>query len=317
MRMFATRCLLACLFAPIVAIGAATMPAPQIFAPGVISAADGDACPAFLPDGRTVLFWRDNDKSSSIMISHKSGNAWSTPVTAPFSGQWRDLDPTMSPDGAFMLFVSNRPLSVGGKPLDATAKDGKVYPGDGMNIWRVDRRGNGWGEPVHLPTVVNTTTDTFAPSIAADGSIYYMARDPADGDFQPYRTSLVHGHYATPVRVMLGDSNTVVRDPVIAPDQAFIVFSTKTKGSKQPLHLAIAFRQGTGWSTPVDLGDSVNDSGYAMGGELGPDHRTLYFYSARKDAGAPAGSAWNNGKDNIWSVSLAPWLAAHAQQPAM
>ena len=44
-----------------------------------------------------------------------------------------------------------------------------------------------------------------------------------------------------------------------------------------------------------------------MGSQLGPDHRTLYFYSSRKLAATGAAS-WNNGKANIWWVSLAPWL---------
>lgn len=308
MKTFPAALIRALLMAPIGAPHAAEASAPRIFAPGVISGAAGDACPAFLPDGNTVLFWRDSDTSSSIMQSHRVRGAWTTPTIAPFSGKWRDLDPSMSPDGSFLLFVSNRPVTPGGARLDGRAKSGKIYPGAGMNIWRVDRRGDTWGEPIRLSDRINTSTATFAPSIAADGSIYYMARDPADGDFHPYRASLAHGYDAIPVRVVLGDDSTVVRDPVIAPDQSFIAFSTKTKGSEQPLRLAIAFRAGDGWGRPIDLGNTVNDNGDVMGGELGPDHRTLYFYSARKDATAPPNSPWNNGKDNIWSVSLANWL---------
>jgi hypothetical protein len=247
---------------------------------------------------------------SSIMQSHRVGDGWSTPITASFSGTWRDLDPTMSPDGSFLLFVSNRPASPGGKRLDGAAKNGKVHPGFGMNLWRVDRHGDGWGEPVRLPSTINTSTATFAPSIAADGSIYYMARDPADGDFHLFRVPAGEGHYGMPARVALGDADMVIRDPAVAPDQSFIIVSMKPGGSKGPLRLAIAFRSHDGWGTPVDLGDAVNGNSYAMGGQLGTDRRTLYFYSARSDHAAAPGSIWNNGEDNIWSVSLAPWLDA-------
>ena len=71
--------------------------------------------------------------------------------------------------------------------------------------------------------------------------------------------------------------------------------------------MAIALRDGAGWRRPIDLGDSVNGAEGAMGSQLGPDHRTLYFYSSRKLAATGAAS-WNNGKANIWWVSLAPWL---------
>ena len=91
MKTLATCRIAMLLLAPVGALLAAVPAAPTIFAPGVISGADGDACPAFLPDGRTVLFWRDAEKSSSIMLSHRAGGTWSTPVVAPFSGRWRDL----------------------------------------------------------------------------------------------------------------------------------------------------------------------------------------------------------------------------------
>src|SRR6185437_4427331 len=76
--------------------------------------------------------------------------------------------------------------------------------------------------------------------------------------------------------------------------------------------LAIAFRTPEGWSAPQDLGDAVNGGKESMGAQLGPDHRTLYFYSDRRAAGAQANAVWNNGHDHIWQLSLAPWLDAHA-----
>src|SRR5215469_14762964 len=69
---------------------------PQVFAPGVISGPAGEACPAFTPDGNTVYF----DVGSMILVSHRVHGSWSKPEIAPFSGQWLDHDPTMSPDGS-------------------------------------------------------------------------------------------------------------------------------------------------------------------------------------------------------------------------
>jgi hypothetical protein len=138
--------------------GAAEGPAvfgPAVFGPGVISgpANDSDAC--LTPDGRLLVFARNN----TLMVSHRGAAGWSKPEILPFSGQWPDQQPTMAPDGSFLVFVSGRPVS---------AEDRKPPAG---NLWRVERKGAGWGEPVHLPATVNRDRSTWAPSIAGDGSL--------------------------------------------------------------------------------------------------------------------------------------------------
>ena len=285
---------------------------PTIFAPDRIAGAADDGAAAFTPDGATVYFMRGTD-SFTLMESHRVDGRWSTPRVAPFSGRWRDLDPAMAPDGSFLLFVSNRPLAPGGAPIDAVSA-GKRYPGNGMNLWRVNRQGHGWSAPVRLPDIVNRCSMTFAPSIAADGSIYFIGCSTSDAQLHLLHSVYRDGSYQPPYAVKLGDAGMQIRDPAIAPDRSFIVVSTKPTGSQQPYRLAIAFHTPTGWSTPRDLGDTVNGGKHSMGAQLGPDHRTLYFYSDRRlpPSDPDHAAAWNNGDDHIWQVSLAPWLDAAA-----
>jgi hypothetical protein len=284
-------------------------PTATIFAPGAIAGADNDGTAAFTPDGSTVYFMRGSD-SSTLMESRRDGGHWSTPRPAPFSGHWRDLDPAMAPDGSFLLFVSNRPATPGGPPIDAVHA-GKRHAGQGMNLWRVNRQGHGWSAPMRLPDTVNSCSLISSPSIAADGSIYFIGCAGPNGDFKLLRSSYSDGHYATAHVVTLGDADATIRDPAIAPDRSFIVVSTKPTGSQQPYRLAIAFHTSNGWSAPHDLGETVND-GESMGAQLGPDHRTLYFYSDRRlpSSNPNAAAAWNNGAGHIWQVSLASWLDA-------
>src|SRR6185312_11632285 len=147
------------------------LPATFVIAACLLAAAD-DGAAAFTPDGATVYFMRGTD-SFTLVESHRVDGRWSTPRAAPFSGRWRDLDPAMAPDGSYLLFVSNRPARPGGAPIDETHA-GQHRAGQGMNLWRVDRRGDGWDTPVRLPDIVNRCSTTFAPSIAADGSIYFI-----------------------------------------------------------------------------------------------------------------------------------------------
>ena len=281
---------------------------PEIFAPGVISGPANDSDPAFAPDGATVVFARNN----TIMISQRAGGSWSEPRIAPFSGLWNDQQPTMAPDGSFLVFVSNRPVNAG----DAKGPSG--------NLWRVNRQGDGWGEAQHLPATVNRGNSTWAPSIAGDGSLYFIERTGPAAPFRLWRSQYRDGSYQTPVAVSFGDLTTQDVDPAVAPDESFIVFGSMHPGPNAHERLFIALRDGDGWSKPVDLGAAVNGNGANDTNEarLGPDHRTLYFSTdrtlpiklprTRKQAEEDLAriGAWDNGNQNIWSVSLAPWLGA-------
>jgi len=176
------------------------LPAASVFAPGEITAPIDDGAAAFTPDGNTVVFMRGTD-TFTLMESHREHGHWSKPQVAAFSGQWRDFDPAMAPDGSYLLFVSNRPTEPGGKPIDAV-HNGTTRIGLGMAIWRVDHHGTGWGTPVRLSDAVNSCSMTFAPSVAADGTVYYMGCI-GGGDFKPMRSTPKGGSFAPPKRSRL------------------------------------------------------------------------------------------------------------------
>ncbi|WP_165418490.1 TolB family protein [Dyella amyloliquefaciens] len=286
--------------------------APAVFAPGVISGPQHDSAPAFAPDGHTVYFSRSDGPHSTILVSHESDGRWSTPTTAPFSGHWSDMEPSMSPDGRQLVFISNRPRTPGGKPLDGYFM-GRRFPEGGGNLWVARREGDGWSAPVRLPDIVNASDSTFAPSIAADGTLYFMR--PADDPkhFRLFRAACIKGIYQKPEPLPFSDGTTTDVDPAVAPDQSFLVFGS-SRAPAQQIDLFIVFRDGGRWGTPKHLGNEVNSAGSDAEARLSPDHRTLYFASDRL-SNSPPGAAradWDNGKYNIWDVSLVPWLDAHA-----
>ena len=307
------------LSAACIATVAAQQPTPTVFAPGVISGPANDLSPAFTPDGKTVFFTRANSSQSVILVSHLSGATWSTPRIASFSGTWRDLEPTMAPDGSYLIFASNRPATAGGRAIDAYY-NGAAQPGIGGNLWRVDRTPNGWGEPHRLPDVVNANGSIFSPSIAADGSLYFMKPVGSQTRFHIFRAQFSHGAYEPPVAVAIAAGDSVGDyDPAVAPDESFIVFSSsrmKANGTS----LFIAQKQGSAWSTPAFMGPAVSPpQSNDIEARLGADHRTLYFSTRREvptgvqdgvtaEKGLAMMAAWNNGLANIWEVSLDTWL---------
>jgi hypothetical protein len=257
-----------------------------------------------------------------IMVTTLKTEQWSTPKIASFSGEWMDIEPSMAPDGSFLVFASNRPANRDGKPLDGTY-NGRTFPGKGGNLWRVDRAGDDWGAPKRLPDTINSGTGTFSPSISSDGSIYFMRPDPQTGNFHLFRSQYRAGDYLEAVAVAVGDATTEDVDPAVAPDESFIVYSSNHPGpNHEPKRLKIVFRRGHDWTTPKDLGDEVNEQGSNIEARLGSDHQTLYFSTntvpptsfprsqgqAQRDLDEM--QLWANGRQNIWYVSLAPWLEA-------
>jgi Tol biopolymer transport system component len=280
---------------------------PEIVAPGVISGPSNDADANVTPDDATLVFARDG----AILVSQRTPAGWSAPRIAPFSGRWMDAQPTLAPDGSALVFVSNRPLADG---------DAKHPAG---NLWRVERHGAAWGEPVHLPAVVNRGASIWGPSVAADGSLYFMDRVAGKGPFKLWRAQFRDGTWSEPVLQPIGDPAMQQVDPTVAPDESFIVFSAKHPDTDEHERLYIAFRDATGWGAPMDLGAPANLRGNDSNeSRLAPDGRTLYFTTdhqtpvhyprtpAQAEADLARIAAWDNGNQNIWRVSLAPWLDA-------
>lgn len=297
---------------------------PRLFGEGVISGPADDRAPAFSPDGDTVYFGRGNASRYSILVSHRKDGRWTAPEIAPFSGQWRDLEPAMAPDGSYLIFASNRPSGAAAQPLDGHY-GGKVAAAKGGNLWRVDRAGNGWNEPRRLPDRINSGDAVFSPSITAQGTLYFMRPDGEGGHFHLFRAALRDGEYQPPTPAGLTAGGPGEVDAAVAPDESFIVFSSSTPAHPTQSRLFIAFGAGGRWNTPVDLGDEVNEEGSNTEARLGADHRSLYFststveparYPSTREETARALARMlvrDNGSDNIWSVSLAPWLDAHAR----
>lgn len=297
-----------CVLAAFALLGADVLPPAQIFAPGVISGPANDGSPTFTPDGKTLYFTRSGAGPGAILESHFVDGAWSAPVIASFSGQWNDEHPAIAPDGSFMIFISTR-------PAPGTTEHG-------ARIWRMERTNDGWGAPTLLPATVNISPRIFAPSIAADGSIYFLniILSGNSHTFQLYSARFANGTYHQAQPLPFSNVKTADVDPAIAPDQSFLVFaSSGRRPGDSHEHLFIVTRQNGTWGEVQPLrytGDDDNGGSNDNEPRIGPDGHTLYFDSdrtlplkfPRTHDQALADEAridsWDNGNTNVWTIPL-------------
>jgi Tol biopolymer transport system component len=255
---------------------------PSPFAPGAIPDSASALSPVFSRDCRSVWYTiGTGGNTSTIVTSHEADGKWTDPVTAEFSGQWRDLEAAMSPNGSYLVFASNRPASDGGTALDGNW-GGKARPGSGGNLWRVDRHGSTWGKPVRLPDAINAGTTVFSPAVVADGSVYFMKPSPETGKFQIYRSQMTKGQYGPAERLPWSDEQWSNVDPAVAPDESFAIFSSsRPPTADKDLDLFIVYRHNGVWGEPQSLGPRVNSPSGEIEARLSPDTRTLFFASRR------------------------------------
>jgi Tol biopolymer transport system component len=231
---------------------------PQVFMQEGVDTPNNESALTLSPDGHTV-YLADN---YVIKISWKSDGKWTKPVVAPFSGKWHDWDPTLSPDGKRLIFVSNRPIDGADQTIAHKSH----------HLWYTDHlSGDTWSTPKRIDSPVNMEGyNDYGPSISASGTICFCSRNrEGDKKMCAYYAKWLGDHYDKP-RLLALNGTSDVYDPFIAPDEHYIIFSSDN-------NLYISFRQGDRWSPAQDLGPQINKGNWSGDPYVSPDGKTLYY----------------------------------------
>jgi Tol biopolymer transport system component len=231
---------------------------PAVFTQEGVTLPNDESSPTFTPDVRTVYL----ADSNRIYVSKKVKGKWTKPQVVSFSGQWQDWDPTLSPDGKRLIFVSNRPLD--GMPQNKPQKNNQ--------LWYVDLLpGDTWSKPLHFDAPVNLDGfNDYGPSISVSGTICFCSRG-RDGNkgMGGYYTKWLGDHYDKPQLLALNGSNDIF-DPFIAPDESYIIFGSSG-------NLYISYHHGNEWSVGQKLSAQVNNGNFNGGPYVSPDGKMLYY----------------------------------------
>lgn len=281
---------------------------PAPFAPGLVSTGLYERDIAVTPDGKEVYFTvvGGQYRFASIVAIREVSGRWIGPEVVAFSGDptVMDIEPFVSPDGRRLYFASNRP------------RPGRSSSDRNIDIWYVQRSGDGWGQPVNLGPPVNTDGEEYFPSLTRDGTLYFTRNGEGGAPDTILRARLAEGRYGEPellpAQVNAGRTRF---NAFVAPDESFLVLTVLgLPGAIGPSDYHVVFRSADDrWSDPVNLGRPVNlpeTQGWAA--SLSPDGRFLFFMSnrvrtdlaGRLDYGRlrTLGGEAGNGQPDIWWV---------------
>src|SRR5258705_869815 len=273
---------------------------PVVFAPGVISTGEFESSPSLTRDGQTLYFVRSEPRRGrwTIYQSHFETGRWTTPVIAPFIGQYRDSDPYVTSDGSRSFLISDRPVA-------------GVAKAD-MDIWIMDRTAQGWSAPHNPGAPVNSAQSEWHPTMTKRGTLYFGSSRPGGyGLTDIYRATSGGGewhvaHLGAPV-----NTAGYEYEPLIAADESYLIFMAYRPDAQGASDLYISRSAGSSWTAPVNLGPRINSTELEFGPSFSPDGKYLFFTSTRKFAfDATALMPPGNGNGDIYQVDFATVLGA-------
>lgn len=262
---------------------------PEVFGPGIISTENhAHSSPAFAPDGKEIywsVFGNEMGGKQTFLFTRYEAGRWTKPEPASFSGKYSDGGPCFTRDGKRLYFYSERPL-----PEEAgVLKD---------DLWYVERVADGWSEPKNVSISYLSAQEKwiYSPTVADNGNVYVTGKSPAGYAF--YVLTSDHGRLSAPVLLPVeinSDYDTFNWTPFIAPDESYLLFSSKREDSHGFNDLYISFRQKDGrWSRPLNLGEKVNNGAQVRFPSVSRDGRFLFF--TRKNPPNRDGVFWVDAK---------------------
>jgi hypothetical protein len=241
---------------------------PELFAPGVVNTDGVEINLVFDRDITELFFSRTVDKVFFVYTSRLVDGTWTAPERLdlyPEGMSGEAVDMALSPDEQSLYFLG-------------ITSEGETTQSD---IWVSERTDDGWSLARRLGPSVNTEHSEFYPTVVADGSLYFVSDRPSElGPRNLYRAAR-RADDSFEVAIPIGppiDTAQSKGDTFVAPDESYLIFSSRDRGGHGFGDLFVAFRnRNGGWTEPKNMGPTINTKELEFCPMVSPDGRWLSF----------------------------------------
>ncbi len=171
-----------------------------------------------------------------------------------------------------------------------------------------------FGEPTNLGAMVNSSSADFSPSISADGLIFIFQSNRPGGygraDLYVTTRETTSEPWGEPVN--LGspiNSPQIDLSPSFSPDACTLYYGSYRPGGYGPCDIWVSTRATTddAWDESVNLGPTINHSGYDATPFISEDGLELYFNSLSRPGGYGGDDIWvstRETKEDEWGTPV-------------
>jgi len=229
----------------------------QLFAPGLISVQGRyEFGSVFSRDGREFYFAVELQQGKPFLQYCKLQNGqWTKPQTLLTHEQYGYNDPFLSPDGQRLYFISDMPLDKKGPKKD-------------VDIWYIQRQGQGWSEPVNAGPAINSPKNEYYVSFTRTGTMYFSSNrgtsKEGEKNYDIYTSRYENGTFQ-PAQTLGAAVNSQYyeADVFVSPDESYLIFCAERPDGKGQGDLWISFRDKNGaWQPARNMGSTINTPGY-------------------------------------------------------
>ena len=241
-----------------------------------------EGCPFIAPDNLGLFFASDRAGGAGgvdIWFSTRAGaNApWAAPVNlgTNINTSGAEFCPTLIAGGLTLYFVSDKPGGCGGNDIYVS--------------YRLNNQ-SGWEPAINLGCQFNSPQSDITPTLFTDNTgttyLYISSTRPGGPGLMDIYVSTLqpNGAFGAPVLVEgLNSASNDQRPNIRVRDGLEFFFESDRPGTLGGLDLYSSTRENTSsaWSTPVNLGATVNSASAENRPSLSFDGRELYFQSNR------------------------------------
>lgn len=249
---------------------------PEVFAAGIVidTSCWGHSQIAISPKGDEIYWsaWttkylkeKTKDNTQQIFYSKLKNGIWTKPDLPVFVKNHLTCDngiPVFSLDGNRLFFNSNRAGGIGE-----------------TDVWYVDRKNDGWSEPVNVGEPYNSDNIDWTPIFTNSGNAYRMGNYVSNANEKPLCFKYSNGKFSDPTQLAIHPDFLPQFPMYVSADESYLIFGgyhyVQTYGG---LDLYITFKMLDGkWGYPINMGNKINTDRIERFPMVSPDGKYMFF----------------------------------------